>query len=58
MNNETGPHNYMKLKSKRKVSTIHYIYVVFESMDEQLYRFSTNQKHKDEFSRERAMGER
>lgn len=24
-------------------------------MDEQLYRFSTNQKHKDEFSRERAM---
>lgn len=34
------------------------MYAVFKSMDVKLYRFSTNQKHKNEFSRERAMGER
>lgn len=34
------------------------MYVVFNSMDVKIFRFSTNQKRKDEFSRERAMGER
>lgn len=29
---------------------------VFKSMDANFYRFSTNQKNKDEFCRERAMG--